>query len=365
MNPSTQRSHNNCFVYYKFAFLSGEESDVLRIAAASCIVYNTKYTHPSLRLIGLKSRCYDNRTGIGQGGDGTYGYKYHNTDCAGSLVCGESHNETSYYHNNDLYQVILRPRNTQTIKFHLIDIHGNEVMSVEVKEAYGNPLVMMPDVMKSANAKNYRFYTSIDGNDEVTIIPDSTNDIYVKYDYDETSAIDLATSKDYNISIGGKYLVTNAEGNVVTVDQCGDNDNEAWIISASTDGGSADPYHVTFASKGHSGKYLGINAEGKLALVDTPQSFFLAKNSIGGYTIVQTASPTTDTETGDLLMMSISYDAASGIIISSSASFGAKTNTELLDIANIYDFHISLKAISSSIMFLSDLLSDLKYNYYK
>lgn len=340
MNPFTQRSHNNCFVYYKFAFLSGEATDVLRIAAASCIVYNKNYTHPSLRLIGLKSRCYDNRKGIGSGGNATYGYKYHNTNCAGSLVCGESHNETSYYHNNDLYQVILRPRNTQTIKFHLIDIQGNEVMSVEVKEAYGNPLVMMPDVMKSANAKNYRFYTSKDGNDEVTIIPDNTNDIYVKYDYDETSTIDLTTSKDYNISVGGKYLVTNAEGNLVSVDECGDNDYEAWTISASTDGGSADPYHVTFASKGHSGKYLGVNAEGKLALVDTPQSFFLAKNSIGGYTNVKTESPTTDSGTGDLLMKSVSYDDASGIIISSSASFGAKTNIELLDIANIYDFHI-------------------------
>ena len=73
MDPSTQRS-NNGFVYFKFAFLSGEVNDVVRIAAASNIVYNNSKTYPSLRLIGLKSRCYNESFDGNNVGD-NYGYK--------------------------------------------------------------------------------------------------------------------------------------------------------------------------------------------------------------------------------------------------------------------------------------------------
>lgn len=335
MNPNTQTSGAG-FNLYKFSFLCGEKNDVLRIAASSVIQYYSG-KQPAIRLIGLRNYKYDKTTSSKYCGWG-YG---ETTKCAGVLVCGQSVDITNdqEYLYNDLYQVILRPLFKGNINYHLINKKGEEVMSATVF-ANHDPLASMPDVMKSANAKNYKFYQQKDDATEVKLITDGMTDIYVKYDYDETSAIDLATSKDYNIYVGGKYFATDAEGNLVTVDECVDTDYEAWTISASTDGGTADPYHVTFASKGHSGKYLGVNTEGKLALVDTPQSFFLAKNSIGGYTIVQTASPTTDSETGDLLMKSISYDAASGINISASALFGAKTNTELLDIANIYDFHI-------------------------
>ena len=155
MDPSTQRS-NNGFVYFKFAFLSGEVNDVVRIAAASNIVYNNSKTYPSLRLIGLKSRCYNESFDGNNVGD-NYGYKYGDKyNCAGSLVCGESCDDVSLYHNNDLYQTILTPRNVKEMTYHLIDDQGKELMSIK-KEAYGNPIVFLPNLLKSAHAKNYRF----------------------------------------------------------------------------------------------------------------------------------------------------------------------------------------------------------------
>ncbi len=343
INPSNV-SKINGFKIYKFALLQGNAQNTIKIAEASICHMRFSKTYAGLRTFGLCNYLIDYESTANNNGTNTY--RYAQEKVGGAIINGQSVDASKattdrekYYLYNDLYKVKLTPPFNGNITYHLIDNEEHEQMTATVYADF-DPLSSMPDVMKSVNATNYRFYASADGTTEVKLITDGMTDIYVKYDYDETSAIDLTTSKDYNISVGGKYLVTDAGGNVVTVDECGDNDNEAWTISASTDGGSADPYHVTFASKGHSGKYLGVNAEGKLALVDTPQSFFLAKNSIGGYTIVQTASPTADAESGELLMNNISYAAASGINISSSASFGAKTNTELLDIANIYDLHI-------------------------
>ena len=355
INPSNV-SKTNGFKIYKFALLQGNAQNTIKIAEASICHMRFSKTYAGLRTFGLCNYLIDYESTANNNGTNTY--RYAQEKVGGAIINGQSVDGSTattdrekYYLYNDLYKVTITPTFKGNVTYHLIDKQGREQIIANVYADF-DPLSSMPQVMKSANAKNYKFYTQDafdisgevytlkEGATAIKMINDGMTDIYVKYDYDETSAIDLATSKDYNISVGGKYLVTDAEGNVVTVDECGDNDYEAWTISASTDGGSADPYHVTFASKGHSGKYLGVNAEGKLALVDTPQSFFLAKNSIGGYTIVKTESPTTDSGTGDLLMKSISYDAASGIIISSSASFGAKTNTELLDIANIYDFHI-------------------------
>ena len=349
MDPSTQRS-NNGFVYFKFAFLSGEVNDVVRIAAASNIVYNNSKTYPSLRLIGLKSRCY-NESFDGKNVGDNYGYKYGDKyNCAGSLVCGESCDDVSLYHNNDLYQTILTPRNVKEMTYHLIDDQGKELMSIK-KEAYGNPIVFLPNLLKSAHAKNYRFYeidafsvtddtyTLKDDAIEVKVISETTStDLYVKYEYDELSDISLSSAKSYNFSVGGKYLITDEVGTVGTAEDCDDNDKNVWTVSTPIVDGQPDPYRVSFVNKAH-GKYLSVTAEGQLVLSDTPQFFFFTNNNAGGYNIVLTAAPTYSA-TNELQMAFLTYDLSGTITVVKSSSSGSRSVAQLLDIDSIKDFHL-------------------------
>lgn len=343
------------FRIFKFAFLQGEAPNTFRIAEASiCDMYKSS-RYPGVRLFGLCNYLIDQDSDISNDMTDVDGnpntYRYAQEKVGGAIINGQSvpnnNNSTKYYMYNDLYTVTLTPTFSGDITFHLIDLKGKELMNVKVPSS-SIPLESLPEVMKSPQAKNYKFYTldafTVADNtytlnstaSEVTSIVSGMTDLYVKYEYDESSKIDLTSSKPYNISVGGKYIVTDDEGKITTLDECVGTEKEEWTIKAQ-DIANPDPYYVVFTN--YSGKYLSVT-DGKLILSDTSTSFYLTKNEMGGYTIAITANPTV-TESGEVQVQAINYDKkAGGFSIVTSSSLGLKSNTEMLDIASIINFHI-------------------------
>lgn len=342
------------FRIFKFAILKGVADDKIKIAEASICNARFDRQNVGLRAFGLCNYLIDYDIEDSSKNTGENTYHYAQEKVGGAIINGESvssstANADKYYLYNDLYTVTLTPAFEGNITFHLIDRTGKELMKAKVP-SNSIPLESLPDAMKSTQVKNYKFYTqdafTVTDNtytlnpdaSEVATIVNGMTDLYVIYDYDENSKIDLKNTNEHNISIGGKYIVTDAEGNIQSDIESSDEDTDVWSIN-SANTGSPDPYYVVFTNKAQSGKYLGVTSEGTLTLADTPTYFYLIKNETGGYTISVTKNPTV-TENGDVQVSTIASNNSSGFITESSSSFDEKNKAEIMNLTSIINFHV-------------------------
>ena len=195
----------------------------------------------------------------------------------GSTSVLENH-ANSQFHIVDPFEV--------TVTYHVKKDASTERVKATVVESYNNK-PSLPDVIKSPLA-TYTYYSDVSlttpwGDADIASDGTSPVDIYVKYEYDSITDIDLSGSVNYNINVGDdNYIYSTSPStfsyNDATTSSDKSTDSYKWNLYA---GITIDPYQVTIKNKGE-GTYIAYSTpsdDTNMTLSATGGNFFIREGA--------------------------------------------------------------------------------------
>lgn len=203
--------------------------------------------------------------------------------------------------------------------FHIINNSDEEVMSAKTASALdaGATITtsMIPDILKSPVC-NYSFYPTaadaIDGTNELSSLPYSSANIYVRYNT-SSSAIYFNGTIRYNLSVGeDHYLYAVDATTISSAATSGTGDTYKWTLHG------GDPYKFTIKNEGNS-QFITYDVSGGEAaptLSGTGSYFFLHQSTSGKYELV--AIPSNNYPTS---YYTLGYDSTNGLKLYSNTSY--------------------------------------------
>ena len=176
-------------------------------------------------------------------------------------------------------------------KFHIINNSGEEAMSAKTASALdaGDAITeaMIPDMLKSPAASDYKFYPTaedaIAGTNELSSLSYSSIHLYVRYET-SGSGIYLNGEIKYNLSVGGAHYLYAADA--TTISSAADCDAAAKTYRWALLGG--DPYQIKIKNKDNN-QFVTYDVSGGEAvptLSATGSKFFLHQSTSGKYELV-------------------------------------------------------------------------------
>ena len=175
-------------------------------------------------------------------------------------------------------------------KFHIINNSGEEALSARTASALnaGDAITeeMIPDMLKSPAASDYKFYPTaedaIAGTNELSSLSYSSIHLYVRYET-SGSGIYLNGEIKYNLSVGGEqYLYAQDATTVSSAATLGGTKSYGWSLHG------GDPYQITIRN-GDNGQFVTYDVSGGEAvptLSGTGSKFFLHQSINEKYELV-------------------------------------------------------------------------------